>query len=95
MTRRCDIDVSKKVASGNKVSHSNRKSKRTFRPNLKAMSYNSELLGRVVRLRVTASTIRTIEHNDGFDNYLLSTPASKLTTWARRLKKDAEAKKAA
>jgi large subunit ribosomal protein L28 len=95
MTRRCDIDASKKVAFGNRVSHSNRKCRRTFRPNLKAMSYNSELLGRVVRLRVTASTIRTIEHNDGFDNYLLTTPASKLTTWARRLKKDIEAKKAA
>lgn len=87
MTRRCDIDASKGVLAGNNVSHSNRKTRRRFLPNLQPVSLMSEALGHKVSLRLTASTIRTIEHNDGIDNYLLKTPTRKLADEALNLKK--------
>ncbi len=98
MSRRCDINVNKGVLSGNSVSHSNRKTKRRYLPNLQPVSLISEALGHSVSLRLTPNTIKTIEHNDGIDNYLLKTPARKITEGALVLKKriqKALAKKAA
>jgi large subunit ribosomal protein L28 len=39
-----------------------------------------------VRLRLTVSAIRSIEHGGGLDAYLLKTSNAKLPTEARRLK---------
>jgi large subunit ribosomal protein L28 len=84
--------------SGNNVSHSNRKTRRRFMPNVQVVSLLSEALKRSVTLRLTAATIRTVDHNGGLDAYLLSTSDSKLTAEARALKrqiKKAQAAKAA
>lgn len=72
---------------GNNVSHSNRKTRRRFVPNIQAVSFTSEALGRSVSLRLTAATIRTLDHNGGLDAYLTSTADSKLTEEGRRLKR--------
>lgn len=83
---------------GNNVSHSNRKTRRRFVPNIQVVSLLSDSLKRSVKLRLTAATIRTVDHNGGLDAYLLSTSNSKLTDEARRLKrliKKAQAPKAA
>lgn len=87
MSRRCSLNASKGVISGNKVSHSNRKTRRTFRPNLQNVSFFSEALNKFISLRVCSNTIRSVEHNDGIDNYLLSTSSTKLTEIAIKLKK--------
>ena len=50
MSRRCEL-TGKAVLSGHLVSHSNRKTKRVFRPNLCAVTLQSEALERAVRLR--------------------------------------------
>jgi large subunit ribosomal protein L28 len=86
MTRLCKI-TGKTVQTGNNVSHSNRKTRRRFLPNLHNFSLTSDILNCIVRLRLTANGIRTIEHNLGLDNYLLTTPMSKLSPEARKLKK--------
>lgn len=72
---------------GNNVSHSNRKTRRRFVPNIQVVSLLSDVLKRSVRLRLTAATIRTVDHNGGLDAYLLSTSNSKLTDEARKLKR--------
>lgn len=87
MSRRCDINANKGILSGHKVSHSNRKTKRRYLPNLQSVSLMSEALGHTVSLRLTPNTIKTIEHNDGIDNYLLKTSARKITEDALVLKK--------
>jgi large subunit ribosomal protein L28 len=86
MARECDI-TGKKVMSGNNVSHANNKSRRTFAPNLQEASFLSESLGKKVRLRVSTSGLRTVEKNGGIDTFLKKTPDRKLTTTARRLKR--------
>lgn len=70
MSRVCEITGSK-VGVGNNVSHSNRHTKRTFRPNLQTKTYISEILGRTVTLTLTARAIRTLDKYNGFDGFML------------------------
>ncbi len=86
MARRCAI-TEKGVLSGNNVSHSNRKSKRRFMPNMQQVSLQSDALGQTIRMRITASTLRTIDHNGGLDNYLITTHSKALSEEARMLKR--------
>jgi large subunit ribosomal protein L28 len=93
MARRCVI-TGKGVLVGHNVSHSNRKTKRRFMPNLQAISFWSDTLGLPVRLRLSTAGIRTIEHNGGIDAFLLDTSDAKLSGEARRLKRRVERAKA-
>lgn len=85
MARRCEI-TGKGVLSGNNVSHSNRKSKRRFLPNMQQVTLISDSLGQSVKMRITASTLRTIDHNGGLDNFLMTTHSKSLSEEARKLK---------
>jgi large subunit ribosomal protein L28 len=85
MARKCVV-TGKGVQVGHNVSHSNIKTKRRFLPNLQRTSVLSDTLGRI-RLRVTASAIRTIEHKGGIDAFLRDTPDRKLSPEIRRLKR--------
>lgn len=86
MAKRCQI-TGVGVQTGNKVSHSNRKTRRRFVPNLQSVSLQSEALGTSVTLRVTVATLRAIDHNGGIDAYLISTATAKLTSEAAKLKR--------
>ena len=59
MSRVCQI-TGKKVVSGNNVSHSNRKTKRKFYPNLQTKKFFLPEEDKWVTLKVSASAIRTI-----------------------------------
>lgn len=80
---------------GNKVSHSNIKTKRSFKVNLQNYSLFSEVLKKTISLKIAVSTLRTIEHNGGLDSYLLTTSNRKLTEEAIALKKKIKDAKAA
>ena len=86
MARRCDI-TGKGVLVGNNVSHANNKTKRRYLPNLQVVSLLSDALGQSVRLRLTAHALRTIEHNGGLDQFLLTTRTVKLPLEAQKLKR--------
>ena len=95
MTRRCQV-TGKMAQVGNKVSHANNKSLRRFDINLQNASVYSESLKKFVQLRVTPAGLRTIEHNGGFDAWVLSIAPSKLDPEVRPWRKlVAEATKAA
>ncbi len=93
MTKKCIIS-GKMPQSGNNVSKSNRKTRRTFAPNLQSASLFSEILGASVKMRLTPNGLRTIEKNGGLDAYLLDTPVSKLTDEAKELRGRIEKAKA-
>jgi len=59
MSRICQI-TGKKIMVGNNVSHSKRRTKRTFAPNLFDKSFFLAEENRFVKLRVSANGIRTI-----------------------------------
>jgi large subunit ribosomal protein L28 len=88
MARKCPI-TGKGVQVGNNVSHSNRKTKRRFLPNLQTISVLSDAIGSV-RLKLSTNAIRTIEHKGGIDAFLKATPDRKLTPEIRRLKRRVE-----
>lgn len=94
MARRCEL-TGKSVQSGHLVSHSNHKTKRTFRPNLCHVTLQSEALERSVRLRIAASALRTVEHRGGLDAFLAKAPAGDLSPGALALKREIEKKRAA
>jgi large subunit ribosomal protein L28 len=60
MSRVCQI-TGKKVMVGNNVSHSNRKTKRRFYPNLQKKQFFVEEDGSFITLRVSAAAMRTID----------------------------------
>lgn len=62
MSRICQI-TGKKVMVGNNVSHSKRRTKRKFYPNLFDKKFFLEEENRWIKLRVSAAGLRTINKN--------------------------------
>src|SRR6187401_1706233 len=86
MSRRCDL-TGKTAQVGHKVSHSNRKTKRRFLPNLLNVTMISDALGRSVKLRVAANALRTVDHRGGLDAFLLKAKDDDLSEKALELKR--------
>jgi large subunit ribosomal protein L28 len=86
MARVCAVS-GKKVMFGNKVSHSNRKTRTRFDANIQRISFPSELLGSGIRLRLTPRGIRTVEKRGGIDAFLLNAKNSELNAELLKLKK--------
>ena len=86
MSRRCEF-TGKGVQSGNNVSHANNKSRRRYLPNLQQVSLISDTLNAAVRVRLSTHGIRTVEHNGGLDNFLLTTPNRDLPAEALVIKR--------
>ena len=59
MSRICDL-TGKQAITGNKVSHSNRKTKRRFNPNLQVKKFFLPETGEWITLKVSTSALRTI-----------------------------------
>lgn len=70
MARICEITGSR-TEVGMNVSHSNRHTKRKFRPNLQEKTYASTILGRSITLTLSTRAIRTLDKYNGFDGYML------------------------
>jgi large subunit ribosomal protein L28 len=90
MAKKCEI-TGKGVMTGNNVSHANNKTRRRFLPNLQQTTWQSEALGRAVRLRIATSTIRSIEKHGGLDAFLKQARNSELGDTGRALKRQIEA----
>jgi large subunit ribosomal protein L28 len=86
MPRSCDL-TGTAVRFGRNVSHSNRKTSRTFAPNLQKTTLTSDALKRRVSLRVTTRALRTVQRKGGLDGYLLGTADADLGGEALRLKR--------
>ena len=62
MSRRCDL-TGVGVMTGNNVSHSNRKTKRKFYPNLQTKKFFVPETGEWIILKVSTNALRTINKN--------------------------------
>ncbi len=98
MSRRCEL-TGVGVQSGNNVSHSNRRTRRRFLPNVSDVALKSDALGSNIPLRITSATLRSVEHNGGLDGFLVTAKAHNLTELGqklrRKIKKALAAKEAA
>jgi large subunit ribosomal protein L28 len=85
MAKKCEL-LNVGVMSGNKVSHSNRKTRRKFYPNLRQVSLKSEVLGVNIILKIATSTLRTVNKYGNIDNFLVNFRFAKMTEKARSLR---------
>src|SRR4249919_2712830 len=91
MSRRCELTgVNRQI--GHKVSHSNIKTKREFKPNLVDVTLTSDALGRAFKLRVTAAALRSVDHRGGLDAFLLKASEAELSTRAAKIRRDLKKK---
>ena len=86
MSRRCEL-TGKAPQTGHKVSHSNRKTKRRFLPNLCSVTLISDALGHSVRLRISANALRSVDHRGGLDAFLMKANEEQLAPKALELKR--------
>lgn len=94
MSRRCEL-TGKGPQTGHKVSHSNRKAKRRFLPNLCNVTLSSDTLGQSVRLRISAAALKTVDHRGGLDAFLAKAKDEELSPKALELKRQIQKKRAA
>jgi len=94
MSRKCDL-TGKTALVGHKVSHSNRKTKRRFLPNLVNVTMQSDALSRSMKLRISANALKTVDHRGGLDAFLVKAKESELSPRAREIKRQVEKKLAA
>ena len=85
MTQKCELS-GKSPLKGHRVSHANNKAKRKFYPNLKNVTFKSDVLKRNVKLKVSNSALRSVDYNGGLDFYLKNVKSFKLSKKAKKLK---------
>ncbi len=87
MARVCDLTGVKNF-SGNKVSHSNRKTRTKWLPNLKDKRYTIPELSKTVTLKLSTRAIRTIDKLGGISQAIMKAKAEKLSAKALKLKNE-------
>ena len=91
MSKKCEL-TGKSPLKGHKVSHANNKAKRKFFPNLKHVTFKSDILKKNVKLNVSNSALRSVDYKGGLDFYLKSVKSFKLSSKAKKLKNKITAK---
>ena len=86
MSKVCDL-TGKRYMSGNNVSHANNRTKRKFDVNLRSVSLESETLKEKFKLKIAASTMRTISKNGGFDKFIIKSSDAKLSNKGIKIKR--------
>ena len=85
MSKKCEL-TGKSPLKGHKVSHANNKAKRKFFPNLKNVTFKSDILKRNIRFRGSNAALRTVDYKGGLDFYLKGVKSFKLSSKAKKLK---------
>lgn len=80
MSKICQI-TGKKVTTGNNVSHSNRKTKRTFKPNLQIKRFYVPEWDEWVVLKVSAAGLRTIDKKGVYQAIMDASMEGHLNRW--------------
>ena len=92
MSRKCEL-TGKIPLAGHKVSHANNKVKRRFLPNLKKITFTSELLNKNIKLNVSNSALKSVDKKGGFDLFLKAAKLRNLSLRAQRVKRSILSKK--
>ena len=80
------------TSKGHNVSHSNNKTKRRFLPNLRKVTFKSDILKKNIRLNVTNSALRTVDFKGGLDKFLKTAKNNKLSKRVKKLKSSISAR---
>ena len=91
MTKKCEL-TGVLPLKGHNVSHANNKTKRRFLPNLKKISFKSDILKRSIRLNVSNAALRTVDFKGGLYKFLISAKKTKLSKKVKKIKASISAK---
>ena len=91
MSKRCELTGISPL-KGNNVSHAKNKTKRRFLPNLKKVTFRSEILKKDIKLNVANAALRTVDFKGGLDKFLISAKKSKLSKKVKKIKASISAK---
>ena len=85
MSKRCELTGISPL-KGHNVSHAKNKTKRRFLPNLKKVTFKSDILKKNIKLNVSNAALRTVDFKGGLDKYLLSAKNSNLSSKVKKIK---------
>ena len=85
MSKKCELTGISPL-KGHNVSHAKNKTKRRFLPNLKKVTFKSDILKKKVKLNVTNAALRTVDYKGGLDKYLLSVKNKQLSSKVKKIK---------
>ena len=85
MSKKCEL-TGKIPMKGHNVSHANNKTKRRFLPNLKKVSFRSDILKKEIRLNVANAALRTVDYKGGLDKFLMSAKNKNLSKKVKKIK---------
>ena len=86
MPRKCEL-TGKSPLKGHKVSHANNKTKRKFLPNLKKVTFVSNILKKNIKLNVTNSALRSVDKKGSIDSFLKDVKFVNLSPRVKKIKK--------
>lgn len=87
MSRRCEL-TGKGPMVGNNSSHANNKTRRRYLPNLNDVTLQSEVLGRGIKMRISAHALRSVDHRGGLDKFLAKAKDVELSPSILKVKKE-------
>ena len=85
MSRKCEL-TGKSPLKGHKVSHANNKVKRKFFPNIKNVTFKSDVLKKNIKFNVSNAALRTVDFKGGIDFYVKAVKSSRLSLKEKKLK---------
>ncbi len=85
MTKRCEL-TGVSPLKGHNVSHAKNKTKRRFLPNLKKVTFRSDILNKNIKLNVANAALRTVDFKGGLDKFLKNAKNTNLSNKVRKLK---------
>ena len=85
MTKKCEL-TGVLPLKGHNVSHANNKTKRRFLPNLKKITFQSDILKRNIRLNVSTAALRSVDFKGGLDKFLKNAKNKNLSKRVKKLK---------
>ena len=91
MSKRCELTGISPL-KGHNVSHAKNKTKRRFLPNLKKVTFRSDVLNKDIKLNVTNAALRTVDFKGGLDKFLRTAKNSRLSKKVKKIKVSISAK---
>lgn len=83
---RCELTGKSPVVK-NSVSHSNIKTKGVAYPNIQRKRVYSQVLDQMFGFKMATTTLRTMEHQGGFDAFILRAATDKMSKRAKAIQK--------
>ena len=91
MSKKCELTGISPL-KGHNVRHEKNKTKRRYLPNLKKVTFRSDILKKNIKLNVANAALRTVDFKGGLDKFLIATKNTKLSKKVKKIKASISAK---